>query len=47
MSRDQNVGQNNNTEFDNKTFQRVKQFTYLGTTVTNQNTIQEEIKSGV
>jgi len=45
MSRDQNAGQNNNTEFDNETFERVEQFIYLGTTVTNQNPIQEDIKS--
>jgi hypothetical protein len=30
---------------DNSTFERVEEFKYLGTTLTNQNTIQEEIKS--
>ena len=30
---------------DNSTFERVKEFKYLGTTLTNQNSIQEEIKS--
>ena len=30
---------------DNSTFERVEEFKYLGTTLTNQNTIAEEIKS--
>jgi len=30
---------------DNRYFQRVEEFKYLGTTLTNQNYIQEEIKS--
>ena len=30
---------------NNNTFERVEEFKYLGTTLTNQNAIQEEIKS--
>jgi hypothetical protein len=45
MSGDQNAGQNHNIKLDNKSFERVEQFKCLATTVTNQNSIQEEIKS--
>jgi len=31
--------------FDNSTFERVEGFKYLGTTLTNQNSIAEEIKT--
>jgi len=45
MSRDQNAGRNHSVGIDNSTFERVKEFEYLGTTLTNQNSIPEEIKS--
>ena len=45
MSRDQNAGQNHSVRIDNSTFKRVEEFNYLGTTLTNQNSILEEIKS--
>jgi hypothetical protein len=45
MSGDRNAGQNHNTKIDNKSFERVKQFRYLGTTLINRNSIQEEIQS--
>jgi hypothetical protein len=43
LSRHQNVGQNWDIKA-NRSFENVSQFKYLGTTVTNQNLIQEEIK---
>jgi hypothetical protein len=45
MSGDRNAGQNHNIKLDNKSSERVEQFKYLGTAVTNRNYIQEEIKS--
>jgi hypothetical protein len=44
MSRNQNVGQNHNIKIDNKSFESVEEFKYFGTTLTNRNSIQEEIK---
>jgi hypothetical protein len=45
MSRDHNEGQSQGIKIDNSSFERVGEFKYLGTTLTNQNSIQEEIKS--
>jgi hypothetical protein len=45
MSRDQNAGQNGYIQIGNKSCETVGQFKYLGTTITNQNSIHEEIKS--
>jgi hypothetical protein len=45
MSRDQTAGRNHSMKTDNNSFETVKEFRYLGTTLTNQNSIQEEIKS--
>ena len=45
MSRDQNAGRNHSVRMDNSTFERVEEFKYLGTTLKNQNSILEEIKS--
>jgi hypothetical protein len=43
VSRDQNAGQNRK-KIGIRSFDNVSQFKYLGTTVTNQNLIEEEIK---
>jgi hypothetical protein len=45
MARDQNAGRSHSMKIDNSSIERVAEFKYLGTTVTNQNSIQEEIKS--
>jgi len=45
MSRDKNGGRSRSTKIDNSSFERVEEVKYLGTTLTNQNYIQEEIKS--
>jgi len=45
MSGDQTAGRSHGMETDNSSFERVKRFKYLGTTLTNQNSIQEEINS--
>ena len=45
MSRDHNAGRSHNIKIDNSSSERAEDFKYLGTTLTNQNYIQEEIKS--
>jgi UDP-galactopyranose mutase len=45
MSRYQNAGRIHIVRIDNSTFERVEEFKYLGTILTNQNSIAEEIKS--
>jgi hypothetical protein len=44
LSHHQNAGQNHNIKTGDRYFENVAQLKYLGTTVTNQNLIQEEIK---
>jgi hypothetical protein len=44
LSRHQSEGQNPDIKIANTAFETVSQFRYLGTTVTNQNLIQEKIK---
>ena len=39
MSRDQNAGRSHSMKIDSSSFARVKEFKYLGTTLTNQNSI--------
>ena len=45
MSRDQNAGRSQNMRVDNRSFERAEEFKYLGTTLMDQNSIQEEIKN--
>ena len=45
MPRDQNEGRSQNIKTDNSSFERVEEFKYLRTTLTNQNSIQVDIKS--
>jgi hypothetical protein len=45
MSGNKNAGQNHNIKIDNKSFETMEEFKYLGTTLMNQNSIHEEIKS--
>jgi len=45
MSRDRNAKRGHSVETDNSSVDRVEEFKYLGTTITDQNSIQEEIKS--
>jgi hypothetical protein len=45
MSRDQNAGRSHPVKTDNSSFERVEGFKYLGTTLTNQYSVHEEIWS--
>jgi len=45
MSQDKNAGRSHSMKIDNSSFERAKHFRCLGKTLTNQNSIQEEIKS--
>ena len=44
VSRDQNARRIHNMKMDNSSIERVEELKYLGTNLTNQNSIQEEIK---
>ena len=45
MSGKQNAGLSHTMKVDNISIERVEEFKYLGTTLTNQNSFQKEIKS--
>jgi len=45
MSRDQNAGRIHSVRIGNSTFEREEEFKYLGTTLTNKNSIAEEIRN--
>jgi hypothetical protein len=44
-SREQNATRSHNLKIDSSSFERVEEFTYLGTNLEYQNSIQEEIES--
>jgi hypothetical protein len=44
LSRNLNAGQNHDIKIVDRCFENVAKFRYLGTTVTNQGLIQEEVK---
>jgi hypothetical protein len=43
MSRHPNSGQNQNIRISNESFENVAKFKYMGTTLTNQNDIHDEM----
>jgi len=47
MSQDQKAGQSHNVKIHNSSFEKVEEFKNLGTTLTNENAIHEEIKRGL
>jgi predicted transcriptional regulator len=44
LFRDQNAERRHNVKTENSSIESVEQFEYLGTNLTNQNSVQEEIK---
>ena len=44
-SREQTAGLSHTMKADNSSIERVEEFKYLGKTLTNQNSIQKEIRS--
>ena len=45
ISLDQNAERSHNTKTNSSSFERVEEFRYVGTTVSDQNSIQEKMKS--
>jgi len=45
MSRDWNAGRSHSIKIDKRSFESMEECKYLATTLTNQNSIQEETKS--
>jgi len=45
MAHHQNAGQDHSVRIDNKSFENMVKFKYLGITVTNQNCIHEELRA--
>jgi hypothetical protein len=47
MSREQDAGRSHSMKTDNSSFVSVEEFKYLGTTLTIQNSVPEEIKEEI
>ena len=47
MPRHQNAGRIQNMKIGNSSLERLKQFKYLGTNLTDQNSVEEEITSSL
>jgi hypothetical protein len=45
MSRERNAGRDHSVKIDNSSIEKVKEFKYLGTTLTDQNSIQEKLRA--
>ena len=45
MSWDRNAGRGHSVKNDNSSIERVEEFKYLGTTLTDQNSVEKEVKS--
>jgi len=45
MSQDRKAGRGHSVKIGNSSIERVEELKYLGTTLTDQNSIREEIKS--
>jgi hypothetical protein len=45
ISREKTAGLGKSMEIDNCSIEKLEEFKYLGTTLTDQNSIQDEIKS--
>ena len=45
MSRDQNVGRRHNIHIDNSSFERVEEFKYLGTNLTNRMLFRKKFRA--
>ena len=45
VSRDQNAGRSHNTKIDNRSFEMVEEFKYVGTTLTNQIIFRKKLRA--
>ena len=44
LSRNHKTGRSHNVQIDNSSFERVEGFKYLGTSLSNENSVKDEIK---